>query len=814
MAEHWEDGENPIQVERLPLRERLALFFESRGGQTMAGVLLAVFALGLLLFGFDYVKTSRQVDRRLASGAFADTINVYAAPRTVTVGDPLSRDQVVARLIQSGYTASRGNPIGWYNVRPDAVEIFPGRDSYTGGQPAVLSFAKGRIVRIISLEDNTDRREYELEPQLITNLSENREKRRLVRFVDIPPNVVHAVISAEDKRFFRHSGFDVFRILKAAYVDLKSGRKEQGASTLSMQLSRGLWLEPDKNWKRKIQELIITMHLEEKLSKEQIFEDYANQVYLGRHGPFSINGFGQAANTYFGKELSQLSNAEAALLAGMIQRPSYFNPYRYPDRAKERRDQVLGQMHTNGYLTDAEYEQARATPVRLFEARDEGLETSYFLDVVSDELQTRLDDHEKTTRYIYTTLDPDLQTAAEQAVRDGMQFVDEQLKSRRKRGLVPEGQPQVALIALDPHTGAVKALVGGRNYGTSQLNHALAMRQPGSSFKPFVYAAALDTAVAGGRRIFTPASVVDDSPTTFNFGTQTYAPSNFHQNFMGQVTLRTALAHSLNVAAVQVAQAVGYDKVVAMARRAGLNEAIKPTPAVALGAYEATPLEIAGAYTIFANQGRRVKPATVELVRARGGEVLYRHDPDPVPELDPRVAYLMVDMLEEVLRSGTGAGVRGRGFTLPAAGKTGTSRDGWFVGFTSQLLCAVWIGFDDNRDLDLEGAKSALPVWTEFMKRAAQFRPYRDARDFPRPQGLISTEICPDSGQLATPYCPRTRADLFIDGTQPVIRCELHSPRAQEQFADRVIDPTQGNSSVTVRARTEPSTPSGPHTVQ
>jgi penicillin-binding protein 1B len=281
--------------------------------------------------------------------------------------------------------------------------------------------------------------------------------------------------------------------------------------------------------------------------------------------------------------------------------------------------------------------------------------------------------------------------------------------------------------------------------------------------------------------------MVDDNPTGFSFGGKLYQPSNFGHEFMGSVTLRTALAHSLNVATVSLAEQVGYAKVVAMAHRAGLNEAIRPTPSVALGAYETTPLEIAGAYTLFANHGLRLSPAAVSLVRSVDGTVLYQHRPDGQPSLDPRVAYLMVNMMQEVLRSGTGAGVRTRGFTLPAAGKTGTSRDGWFAGFTSELLCVVWVGFDDNRDLNLEGAKSALPIWAEFMKRAAEFRPYREAKPFPAPAGIDSVEICADSGQLAGPYCPRTRNEVFIDGTEPVASCELHSP-AVTNFADRMVE--------------------------
>jgi len=431
-----------------------------------------------------------------------------------------------------------------------------------------------------------------------------------------------------------------------------------------------------------------------------------------------------------------------------LQRPSYYNPYRSPDRARERRNLVLTMMRGNGYLTEQEFHDAEAAPIKVVAEPPENMQAQYFVDLMNDELQSKLDDHDKQMRSIYTTLDPELQQAAEEAVHAGMNSVDQLLhanKSKKGRAAAGTDRPQVALIALDPHTGEIKALVGGRDYAASQLNHVLAMRQPGSVFKSFVYAAALDTAVSGGPHIFTPASVVDDSPTTFYYGRKAYQPANFHEQFMGSVTLRTALAHSLNVATVQVAQTIGFDRVVAMAQRAGLNDAIKPTPAVALGAYETTPLEIAGAYTLFANHGARVTPTTIALVRAPDSSVIYEHRPDDRQALDPRVAYLMVNMMQDVLRNGTGAGVRSRGFTLPAAGKTGTSHDGWFAGFTSNLLCVVWVGFDDNRELNLEGAKSALPIWAEFMKHATQFRKYRDAQPFQAPPGILNVRICGDN---------------------------------------------------------------------
>jgi penicillin-binding protein 1B len=676
-------------------------------------------------------------------------------------------------------------------VREHAVEIFPGRDSYAGGEPGVLEIANGKIKRIVSLDDHTERKVFDLEPQLMANVSSQRERRRIVRFGEIPDTLVKAVISVEDKHFFRHSGLDSFRILKAAYVDLKEGRKEQGGSTISMQLARGLWLSPDKNWKRKLEELIITAHLERKLTKQQIFEYYANQIYLGRQGTFSVHGFGEAARVYFAKDLAQLTLPEAALLAGLIQRPSHFNPHRYPERARDRRNIVLMLMRQNGHITEEQCRAASAAPVEVRVEKEEFTESQYFVDLMNDEAQAKLAEHEERTRYIYTTLDPDLQDAAQAAVMKGMEQVDKLLgcgqnksKGKTRCGAAP---PQVSLIALDPRTGEIRALVGGRNYNASQLNHALAMRQPGSVFKPFVYAAALETAVAGGAKIFTPASVMHDEPTTFYFERQIYQPGNFHEHYMGPVTLRSALAHSLNIATVELAEKVGYDRVVRMARRAGLNEAIKPTPAVALGAYETTPLEIAGAYTVFANEGVRVTPTTISLVRAPDGAVIYQHRPDRRNTLDPRVNYLMVSMMQDVLRYGTGGGVRSRGFNLPAAGKTGTSHDGWFAGFTSNLLCVVWVGFDDNRELKLEGSKSALPIWAEFMKQASKFRRYQVARNFTAPAGIVSATICPESGELAGPYCPEERGDQFISGAQPAVECRIHSSNITN-YAERVVE--------------------------
>lgn len=780
-----------IQVPRQAVWVRLLL---SPAGRLTVGVLAGLAVVLLVAFTFYYVRYSRLIDEKLRAGPFQATAMVFAAPRAVSVGDEIAPAEIVAQLRRGGYSDSRSNRMGWFNVRPSSVEVFPGPDSYFDQEGGVIKFSEGRVAQIISLRDNTKRMQYLLEPELITNLSDrNREKRRLVRFADIPQVVIDAVISAEDKRFFQHAGFDPLRIIKAAYVDLKEGRKDQGASTLSMQLARMFWLDQKKNWSRKAAEVLITLHLEQKLSKQEIFEFYANQIDLGRRGTFNINGFGEGAKAFFGKDLRQITLPEAALVAGVIQRPSYTNPFRHPDRALARRNVVLLMMRDNGYITEEQYKQAVATPLRLAQGEMESSEAPYFVDLVHDELQSQFQEHDfQADSYrVYTSLDLNLQREAAAAVRIGMQEVDQQLRRQRRfrQGLVPEAQ--VALIALDPETAAVKALIGGRNYGVSQLNRVLAKRQPGSSFKPFVYAAALNTAIAGGQPLLTPASMVMDEPTTFWFDNKPYAPDNFKHEFRGQVSLREALAHSMNVPTVKFAEMIGYQAVEELAQRAGMNLNIQPTPAIALGAYEVTPLEIAGAYTVFANQGAFVKPNWISLIRDRQGTVLFASQPVRRPVLDPRVSYLMVNLLEEVLRSGTGAAVRGRGFLLPAAGKTGTSRDGWFAGFTSKLLCIVWIGFDDNRALNLEGAHSALPVWTEFMKRAHQYREYRNVQEFQPPDGVVSVEVDPLSGKLATRACPNTRTEVFIAGTQPIENCRLHGAGGGTRVASWEAPPSQ-----------------------
>ncbi|MBC8165020.1 MAG: PBP1A family penicillin-binding protein [Bryobacteraceae bacterium] len=737
----------------------------------VSGVLfLAVSALLLNL----YTQYSRLITERLGSGSLRTSSAIYAAPKLIGPGESLTPVQLVAHLQRASYTEAADNKVGHYKATRDRVEITTGAESWFQPHADIIEFSRGQVSRIFSRTDNREVSQYWLEPELISNvLDAGRGKSRPVAFSEFPQHVIQALVSVEDKRFFNHSGLDLIRLGKAAYVDLKEGRKEQGASTLTMQLARSFWLDQDKNWRRKITEVIIAAELERRFTKEEIFQLYANEVYLGRRGSFSVHGFGEAAQAYFGKDLRKLTLPEAAMLSGIIQRPSYYNPFKYPDRVKQRRDIVLTLMHNNGYLDARQLAEHTATPIVLSPGETESSEAPYFIELVNDDLQEKFGDWDfaRNAYRIYSTLDLDLQRAAFEAVQAGMAEVDKTV--RRKQGSKFNGKlPQVALVVLDPHTGAIKALVGGRSYKDSQLNRVVSMRQPGSSFKPFVYAAALD---AGSKKksanIVTAASVFEDQPTTFIFNKQPYQPANFGDRYLGMVTVRKAMISSLNIPTIKVAEKVGFDNVVRLAQAAGIKAPLQGTPSLALGSYEVPPIEIAEAYTIFSNGGAHLKRYWMQSIRDRENKRVFVQQPEENQVIDERVAGIMTNILQDVVRYGTAAGVKSRGFSLPAAGKTGTARDGWFAGYTSKLLTVVWVGYDDYSDLDLEGSKSALPVWTEFMKRAHQFRQYRGAEEFKMPKGVVSASVDTMTGLVAGEDCLNVRGEYFVAGTVPK-RCD------------------------------------------
>jgi penicillin-binding protein 1B len=775
-------------------------------------IVLAVAISGVC--SYYYVRYDRIITRRFKSQVFSNSAKIYAIPHRLYLGEKIDPREIAAQLRQAGYADKNGkSQIGNYRLISGGIELEPGPESYHSPEPATIHVSSGKITSITG--KSGDLEGYELEPQMITSLfdAEQRSKRQVIKYDDVPKVLVDAVLAIEDRRFFEHSGVNFVRMVEAAWIDFTRQRHEQGGSTLTMQLSRGFFLTPEKTVKRKLTEMLIAEELEQKFTKQQIFEIYANWVDLGQRGSFAISGFAEASQAYFNKDMKDLTLPEAALLAGIIQRPSYLSPYRHPERALERRNLVLDSMVETHAITKDQAERAKASPLKLAPPNVEASDAPYFVDLVRDTLISKLNERELNDQSyrIYTTLDPDLQKAAAQAVETGMKLVDDQVTKRRTKRvkigknkyeskIEPGPQAQVALIAMDPHTGEVLALVGGRNYAFSQLDHAVAKRPTGSIFKPFVYAAAINTALNGANPVLTPASIVVDQPSTFAYGDQIYEPRNYKEEYHGEVTARYALAMSLNNATVQLAQQVGFDKVADLAKSAGITS-VKPTPAMALGAYDATPLDMAAAYTVFANGGTRISPVMVNSVRNSAGDVVMDFQPEKRQVLDPRVAFVMTDMLAGPLNFGTAFDVRGRyAFNAPAAGKTGTSHDGWFAGYTSNLLCIVWVGYDDYSDIRLSGAQTALPIWAEFMKKATALPQYSTVKYFSQPSGVVDVQLDKTTNLLATPTCPQTYTAAFIAGTEPNTTCDQGTgvrglfSRIFGLGSDKALPPSQTNT--------------------
>jgi len=805
---------------------------------------LACLFLGTCIFGFCYFKYKSVVDDRIAAGPlFANSSQVYAAPREVRVGQHLTAAFIAQELSNAGYNT---NPqLGSYILSGNRIQIKPGPQSYHSTDGATITTGRGAVsvptptddsdsdtsdstssdptaapatdasatpaaakpvlmtttysgdpvVLSITADNGAPLAAYQLEPQLITALSESsdRTKRRLVSYSEIPPQLVQAVTAIEDRRFFEHGGVNYLRIAKCAVADVVSHHKECGGSTLTMQLARGFFLTPEKKFSRKLIEIMITFQLEARFNKQQIFEMYANQIPLGQRGSFGINGFGEASQSYFGKDLHQLDLSECAMLAGMIQRPSYFNPYHHLDRVMERRNLVIDSMVDTDAITRDEADRAKAEPIKLATPNIDASEAPYFVDLVHDQLTQRVGDNElgHDALRVYTSLDPELQRAATDAVEAGMKDVDAIVLRQHKKGDTNITFPQVALIALNPHTGQILALVGGRNYGGSQLNHATAERPTGSIFKPFVYAAAYNTSLngvdIGGSGVFTALTRLNDDPRTFMFDGKPYDPGNFEKGeYPGMVTAATALAHSLNIATIGLAEQVGYENVAALARSAGIVNA-RGTPSAAIGTYNATPIDMAGAYTVFANNGVHLKPWMVASVRNSNGDVVADFAPEAKQVMDPRVAYLTQSLLQGAMNFGTAAVVRSKGFSAPAAGKTGTSHDAWFAGYTSNLLCIIWVGNDDYTNLNIEGAKAAAPIWAEFMNRAIKLPQYSDMHGFSAPSGVQNVRIDKATWLPADDSCPVNYSFAFLDGTVPGSTCSRMGGDSTRNFVQKLF---------------------------
>jgi penicillin-binding protein 1B len=778
----------------MALRIRLARRVGKHAASTMIlrialGAIALTAVVGISILGYFYFTYQGVVDERLKQPIFEKTAKIFAAPREVRPGQKLTVRILANELHEAGYSIDGASPVsqlGTYSEGAQTITVHPGPQSYHAQDGATIRVSAG-VVEQINDDHGQPLASYELEPQLITGLSEdaNRTKRRLLTYDEIPSNIVQGVLAIEDRRFFEHGGVNYFSMVSWAWHDVMGDRKHRGgASTLTMQLAKLLFLSDNGTIKYKLIQIMVAFHLENRFTKKQIFEMYANQIPLGQRGSFSIDGFGEASQVYFGKDVQQLDLAECAFLAGIIQRPSYFNPFHHPERTIERRNLVLDSMVEIGAITKDQAERAKNEPLHLSAQSVDASEAPYFVDLVHDQLNQKLGerDYNREGLRIYTSLDPDLQRAASAAVDSTIHVVDEQvdkLHVRDKKLGNPITYPQVALVALNPHTGQVLALVGGRNYGNSQLNHAVAKRPTGSVFKPFVYAAAFNSAIAGiilpgQQKPFSAVTILNDEQSTYEVGEQDYTPRNYKGEYHGEVTAMYALAHSLNNATISLASEVGFDNVAALARESGIKSA-RGTPSVALGSYDATPLDMAGAYTVFANNGLHLDPWMLASVRNTSGDIIDDYAPTSKQVLDPRAAYLTTNLLEGVMNFGYGYEVRKRGFTEPAAGKTGTSHDVWFAGYTSNLICLVWIGNDDYTDVKLFGATAAGPIWADFMKRAVQLPQYSDTHEFTAPGDIEVVRIDKVTNLLSDEMCPDSYSAAFLPGAAPTDTCD-HPP--------------------------------------
>src|SRR5437870_248303 len=744
--------------------------------------IVVISALCVSVLVYYWIIFSARIDNLLKGEVFTRSAGIYAAPKLIRSGQNISEDDLTAYLKRTGYV-ERGQQAesarGRYSANGLTLEVEPGTDATVDNARAFeslrIQFARGgRSIAAISNNANGAHEDRaELEPELISSVTgRERAKRRVVGFNDLPQTLVKAITVTEDRSFFEHHGINFRGIIRALLrrydTDPNSPLANQGGSSITQQLVKNLLLTPERTgiagWKRKIAEAYMSVILETRLSKQEIFALYSNQVYLGQQSGFSINGFGEASSAYFNKDVTALDLSESAFLAGLIRSPNRYNPYHDLDTARARRNQVLESMAETGAISGDELKQGEASDLKMAptKGRIDISDAPYFADYVQNQLGDLISGEGADHLRIYTSIDMDLQRAAYAALTKQLAALD---KIEAKR--FPEGTVQAALVAMNARTGEIVAMVGGRDYSKSQLNRAEALRQPGSAFKPFVYATALNTAYDPVPRIITPATIYKDEPKTFTYGNQQYSPGNMGDKYsMQPVTLRDAMVHSLNVVTVDVAMEVTIGRVMNLAAKAGLPRVPRAYPAMALGTAEATPLQIASAYSAFAANGMRTTPIAINRVTTGNGTTIAQPTAQKNEVVRPEIAYVMTSFMKDVVNRGTAAPLRARGFKFNVAGKTGTSRDGWFAGYTPNLVCIVWVGLDDGSQLGLTGATSALPIWGDFMSAALTSHPEWTG-DWQMLEGIQQNEIDRTTGELAKADSTNKRGELFINGTVP-----------------------------------------------
>ncbi len=818
-------GRGPIRPNRIVSYEepRASLWRRAARRLLSAPVLIPVGFLTLVAIAvlvYYWTIFSGRIDNLLRGEVFTRSAGIYAAPKQLRVGETASPEDLIAYLKRAGYverTQQADTARGRYSVNGTTLDVEPSKNSTVDGQPQFQSvrvqFSRNAksISSLAQLAGNTRLERAWLEPELISSVTgQERAKRKVIGFNDLPPHLVKAITVTEDRSFFEHYGVNIRGILRALVrrydnSDPNSPIARQGGSSITQQLVKNLLLSPERTPKRKIAEAYMSVILETRLTKEQIFALYCNQAYLGQQAGFSIHGFGQAADAYFNKDVTNLTMPEAAFLAGLIRSPNRYNPYHDINTATARRNQVFDSMAEAGAITREEADHAKTEPLKVapVKGRIDVSDAPYFSDYVQNQLGDIIAGSGAAEHLrIYTTIDMDLQRAAYAALTKQLAALDRVQSKRFAPGTV-----QAALVAMNAKTGEIVSMVGGRDYSKSQLNRATdAFRQPGSVFKPFVYATALNTAYDPVPRVITAATTYMDEPKTFTYDNQEYSPGNFGDTYSrGAVTLRDALVHSLNVITVDVAMEVTIGRVMNLASKAGLPKPARAYPAMALGTSEATPLQVASAYTAFAGSGTRTTPVAINRVTTGNGVTIAAPTPQKSEVMRPDVAYVMTSFMKDVVNRGTAAKVRARGLKAIVAGKTGTSRDGWFAGYTPNLVCVVWVGFDDGSQLGLTGANSALPIWTDFMQSALSEHPEWQG-DWPMPEGIQQAEIDPKTGALAAADAESRRTELFINGTTPTTDSEEEpQEEATPEGAEQPTPETGAESAATPEASPAPS---------
>ncbi len=617
-----------------------------------------------------------------------------------------------------------------------------------------------------------------------------QEKRRPVSLDTVPEYLKRALIAVEDRRFYSHWGIDVVRIPGLLWWMVRHPGKLKGTSTITQQLARSMFLTYRRRLDRKLKEMILAVELEKQFSKDEIFEMYLNQIWYGG----SIYGVQAAAERYFGKHVSDLNLAECATLAALVANPAVYSPYHHPDRLIQRRNIFLSKLHQTGYITMEQYQTAREESLTPHPVTGGRNEAPYFIEEVRRDLVARYgpDFVYRSGSTIYTALDLDIQRAANETVEKRLQRIEEDYRLKQSRtwydsvvevdsGVGAPRYLQGALVAVEVKTGYVRAMVGGRDYRRSEYNRATqAKRQTGSAFKPFLYTAAIDNG-------FTAANVMLDSTITLSIpGQRRYRPHNYDHKFLGPVTLRRALALSRNIVAVRLIDRLGPELVARYANLMGITEKLLPVYSLALGSIEVTLLDMTAAFATLPNRGARIRPILIERIQDPRGFIIEENVPEIQPVISPTTAYIVTSMLQSVIDEGTATTIRHRGYRGPAAGKTGTTddyTDAWFIGYTPEICCGVWVGYDRKKTIfrGATGGGVAAPIWAYFMK---QIKPDTAAGRFRVPGRIVTAPICEETGQLATPQCPRVRYEIFARGTEPTVNCPLHTPQPKPQPVD------------------------------